>query len=270
MRRLWLAHFLFCKFIQKEVFLLGKQGNALQNLNQKQMEELKLKRTLKGYFFGFLSAVILAGGVTYAANTTTLYDVLTNGVKIVVDGQKINPTDVNGNQVEPIIYNGTTYLPVRAVANALGKAVYWDGPNYTVYLGNMNGSLEYPTVELEQMKSINENVYKTEQLTDNYGNRYNRAVKYYGSNDQFEYLLNMKYKKFKGILYIPEGETKNGTVYLKIIADGRTIYTSPEMTKTSYPVSLDVDVTGYNDVKIEFNYNNYSPYACLADAGFYQ
>ncbi len=57
-------------------------------------------------------------------NTTTLYDVATGGISIVVDGQKINPTDVNGNTVEPMIYNGTAYLPVRAVANSGYCAAY--------------------------------------------------------------------------------------------------------------------------------------------------
>ena len=82
-----------------------------------------MKKTIKGYVLGFITATLLITGIGYAANTTTLYDVITNGVKIVIDGQKLNPTDANGNTVEPIIYNGTTYLPVRAVANAFGKAV---------------------------------------------------------------------------------------------------------------------------------------------------
>lgn len=41
------------------------------------------------------------------------------GVTIYVDDQKINPGDSNGNPVEPMLYNGTTYLPIRAVSAAL-------------------------------------------------------------------------------------------------------------------------------------------------------
>ncbi len=52
-----------------------------------------------------------------------------NDIKIVVDGEKIL-TDK-----EPFIYEGTTYLPVRDVAKAVGKAVEWDGKTNTVYLG---------------------------------------------------------------------------------------------------------------------------------------
>ena len=218
-----------------------------------------------------MSVSVLAAG-----NLTNLTDVLVGGIRIVIDGQELHPTDVNGNPVDPMIYNGTTYLPVRAVASALGKAVYWDGPTYTVYLGNMDGELEYPTVMLKDMVSIAQKPHATNRLVDNYGNRYGSAFFNDRSAISFEYLLNMKYSKFKGTLYIPEGVTDYYGNYLTIEADGHIIYTSPEMNKTSSPVLIDVDVTGYNDVKIYFS-NDYEhhavlgeAYICLADAGFYQ
>ena len=76
--------------------------------------------------------VALAGTALAAGSMTDLKDVLVGGIRIVIDGQELHPTDANGNTVEPMIYNGTTYLPVRAVASAIGKAVSWDGPTYTV------------------------------------------------------------------------------------------------------------------------------------------
>lgn len=232
-----------------------------------------MKQRIQGLIAGVLVGATVAGGVVLAANTTTLYDVIANGVKIVVDGQKLNPTDANGNKVEPIIYNGTTYLPVRAVASALGKAVYWDGPNYTVYLGDMDGELEYPTIRLEDMVSIADNPRESDQLVDNYGNNYNYAIcNKYDLNMQF--LCNMKYSSFKGTLYVPEGENYDDAVRLLIIADGKMIYTSPEMRKTSAPVKVDVDLTGYNDVQISFNngttLGNRCLTVCLGNAGFYQ
>lgn len=58
-----------------------------------------------------------------------------NDIKICIDGNYITPKDAGGNVVEPFIINGTTYLPVRAVASALGKEVDWDGNTRTVFLG---------------------------------------------------------------------------------------------------------------------------------------
>lgn len=233
-----------------------------------------MKQRLHGLIAGVLVGTALISSIAIAANTTTLYDVITSGIKIVVDGKELHPTDTQGNTIEPMIYNGTTYLPVRAVANALGKAVYWDGPNYTVYLGDMNGGLEYPTVKIEDMVSVGDTPRESDELVDNYGNRYNHAIcnMYYHN---MEFLCNMKYSRFKGTLYIPEGETDYRTVYLSIIADGKTIYTSPEMSKTSSPVNIDVNITGYNDVQIKFSdgislASSYYLTVCLGNAGFYQ
>ena len=58
------------------------------------------------------------------------------GFKVYVNDKLIVPTDVNGKTVDVLLYKGTTYLPVRAVANALDQAVAWDGASYSVYIGS--------------------------------------------------------------------------------------------------------------------------------------
>lgn len=44
---------------------------------------------------------------------------------VFVDGKKQTFRDVEGNVVDPILYEGTTYLPVRAIGELMGKTVYW-------------------------------------------------------------------------------------------------------------------------------------------------
>lgn len=58
-------------------------------------------------------------------------------IKLVIDGVEVTPKDVNGKVVEPFTVNGSTFLPVRAVGEALGKKVTWDGNTKTVYLGEV-------------------------------------------------------------------------------------------------------------------------------------
>lgn len=232
-----------------------------------------MKKTVKGYVMGFLSAALLVTCIGYAANTTTLYDVVANGIKIVIDGQKVNPTDANGNTVEPIIYNGTTYLPVRAVANAFGKAVYWDGPNYTVYLGDMDGKLEYPSKEISNDDSIGSGWFNAsgDRLKDNYGNRYSRAICSTYSDNDFEVLCNYKYSKLKGTIYIVNGFSSDYSGQIVIKTDGKTVYTSSELDKRSAPINLDVNITGCNDLEIICTGDiAYSDYLCIGDLGLYQ
>ena len=63
------------------------------------------------------------------------------GITIDIDNIEVVPRDVNGNIVNPFIINGTTYLPVRAIAEALGKNVNWDAETKTVLIED--GSGEY-------------------------------------------------------------------------------------------------------------------------------
>lgn len=188
--------------------------------------------------------------------------------KIVVDGNEIITDNEEGSDAKPIIRNGVKYIPADIVEEAFGKSAYWDGKNYTLYFGSMGGALEYPTEELRNMTSISDEASETDRLKDNYGNTYAHAI----CNDRtkMEYLVNMKYSKFKGTLYIPEGESRDGTVYFSVIADGKTLYSSPELTKASAPIDVDVDITGYNNIKLEFNDDSYPLTVCLANSGFYQ
>lgn len=57
-----------------------------------------------------------------------------SGLEVYVDGDKVALTDVNGAAVEVFASEGTTYLPVRAMSNALNAQVGYNGENYTVYV----------------------------------------------------------------------------------------------------------------------------------------
>ena len=75
----------------------------------------------------------LASTVSAVANTINAQITYRN-IKITVDGSAITPKDATGKTVEPFIMNGTTYLPIRAVAEALGLDVKWDSATNTVGL----------------------------------------------------------------------------------------------------------------------------------------
>ena len=72
----------------------------------------------------------------FATVGTRTAELLYDNIKIMLNGKEIVPTDANGNAVEPFIIDGTTYLPVRGVASALGMNVGWDDGTKTVALDN--------------------------------------------------------------------------------------------------------------------------------------
>ena len=226
-----------------------------------------MKKTLKGYVLGVLSAAVLASGVAYAANTTTLYNVVANGIKIVIDGRKINPTDANGNTVEPVIVDGTTYLPVRAVANALDKAVSWDGATQTVYLGK-NDEIEQPSVWLKDMETFTGNVETksvdevdfggseyNDILTDNTGYVYKNY--WYPFDDKVSYLTNYKYSRFKGTFYLcKKYKSEDYTNRLIVYGDDKLIYTSDGIGSGDKPINFDIDISNVGVLKIVYQHTN--------------
>ena len=95
------------------------------------------KKTVRGFVTGVLASVLVATTIApAAASALREIRVSMGGIKIYVDGNLKKPTDAKGNVVEPMIYDGTTYLPVRALTGMLtDKEVSWDGNTETVYIG---------------------------------------------------------------------------------------------------------------------------------------
>lgn len=89
---------------------------------------------------------------------------LNHEITFVLNGAKWQPTDANGKKVEPITYKGTTYVPLRAVSQALGVPVDYDGTKKQVILGEKRDSVPFlsEAVSFDKSKS-----YYTSSVTRN-------------------------------------------------------------------------------------------------------
>ena len=93
-----------------------------------------------GILFCFMmSLMVVPGFAALVSKTITVY----TGITLYYDGVKVNPKDASGKKVEPLLYNGTTYLPVRAVSELFGEDINWDGNTKSVYIGTMPGKTTY-------------------------------------------------------------------------------------------------------------------------------
>ncbi|MBC8536489.1 PepSY domain-containing protein [Feifania hominis] len=83
-----------------------------------------------------LCTVLLAGVLALSAGAanTTVTAQLSPHFTIEIDGAEKTFYDAGGNEAHPIVYNGTTYLPLRAIGELMGKNVNWDEANLTVTL----------------------------------------------------------------------------------------------------------------------------------------
>ena len=103
----------------------------------------------------------------YTAKATLRYP----GIRIILDGRVLVPRDVNGTAVDPFVIDGTTYLPIRAVASALGLEVDWDDATLTVLL--TSGAKPAGTVTLQVTP---DHGYYYSQLTQTQKLIYDRIV----------------------------------------------------------------------------------------------
>ena len=108
-------------------------------------------------FISILLAVCLLlslGSTAFAAGTTTRQaELYYREVKILLDGKELIPQDVNGKSTEPFIIDGTTYLPIRAVASALGLKVEWKAETSSIHL-TAGGEANYGSGESVGTKRI--------------------------------------------------------------------------------------------------------------------
>ena len=101
-----------------------------------------MKKILKYFVVGVIILTLLAGTAIGETITKTI-EVVYNTVNITVNGTKI--------EADNILYNGTTYVPLRAVAEVLDKEVGWDQNTLTASIndkkatvgGKLNGFKQY-------------------------------------------------------------------------------------------------------------------------------
>ena len=96
-----------------------------------------MKRThLSSFMTGMVTMLLLVciTGSALATSGKVTKELEYRNISVTLDGEKLDLRDAKGNAVEPFMFEGTNYLPVRALAESLGLSVSWDGANATVVL----------------------------------------------------------------------------------------------------------------------------------------
>ena len=223
------------------------------------------KFNFKSFILGVLVTVLILGMTIpgLAEATTKTAELYYNSIKVRLNGKILELKDAQGNDVEPFIMNGTNYLPVRALAEALGLPVSWDAATQTVILGQ-DQEHKQPAAWLGDLNTFTgKHVYEINHYgvyesnsrhVANNGSTYERIL--YPESNEVSYLLNGQYSKFTGTIYLRESHKNaiNGcefgmTIYL-IYLDDQLVYTSDSIKSGSLPCDFSIDVTNAYQMKI--------------------
>ncbi|MEK4063944.1 MULTISPECIES: stalk domain-containing protein [unclassified Paenibacillus] len=96
----------------------------------------------KAFVSTILASGLLFGAAgVYAADGISLVKAYLNStIKFTVDGASWTPKDASGNKISPLVYNGSTYLPAKAVGEALNAEVLWNSGSNTVVISTTGGA----------------------------------------------------------------------------------------------------------------------------------
>lgn len=168
----------------------------------------------------FICLVFLMGitiGAVGASNQEEIKAFLDYSLKIKLNGRDFNPIGADGKEIKPIIYKSTTYLPVRAIGEALSIAVDYDGKTHTVYLG------EKDRIPVEGKDYVNNytsqySIDKNQLIVN--GKEYKWGIVYTGTAGYYEFSgfvhPNGNYQKFGGVACMEDLDNTTDEVTIKI------------------------------------------------------
>lgn len=222
-------------------------------------------------------ALCALGSTVMAKQMSETAEIFYNNIKIYIDGAEIVPKDANGNPTEAFIMNGTTYLPIRAVSNAFGQEVEWDGATHSVYIGkrdhtkpdNYLDKIQYN--DYKEGNGVNDFAIINGTIEDYNNNTYTSGLifyKYSGNavnedkdNAQItiSYPLNSQYEILKGKIVLPKNynlntwgkdDARTGATDVWFYGDNKLLYKATNVT-SSMPFKFDIDTEGVNQLTIK-------------------
>jgi outer membrane protein assembly factor BamB len=221
---------------------------------------------MKKYLVWLLITVLVVSiaTVALASFTDTEIQVSFRNIKIIHNGKTIQ------TNLEPFIYNGHVYLPIRDISQLFSVPVAWDQDNNTVILGTKE-KLFYSLAEIP---------FKEATLTEqpdgtfkNTGSSYNQSLSgirfatikgkvfkdslYFGGigNEYFLFPLNGDFETFSFIAGATDDSTiidsQDDYAIIKVYGDSKLLYESPHLSPKTDAIFTTIKVKGVQTLKIE-------------------
>jgi len=99
-----------------------------------------MKRNLTSFFAGALSMFLLGSLAVSGLASDGTFSITAAPINVMVNGDVFQPKDAAGNDALVFVYDGTTYAPLRALAEAYGLQVGYDGSRNMATVSSSTGT----------------------------------------------------------------------------------------------------------------------------------
>ncbi|MDD3654258.1 MAG: stalk domain-containing protein [Desulfotomaculaceae bacterium] len=210
----------------------------------------------KGIRVIVLCAVFVFGitlGAIGAANQEEVKAIINYELKIKLNGQDFTPTRADGMVMRPLLYNDSTYLPVRAIAEALSIAVDYDAATQTVYLGE-KGRTPLEGIHFDHLWSC-QLTFDQSQLFVN-GKQYQSGILYTGTDGYKEMggfvLPKGQFQKFGGVACLQDDDNTTDEVTIKIREKDQSGKVLKELkVKNGESIAFEIDIPNMQQLYIQ-------------------
>jgi hypothetical protein len=222
-----------------------------------------------------LTSVLLGSVGVYASSQLRKIEAYYNVKDIVINRVSKMPTE------QPFTYNGSTYVPLRYISEALGENVDWEASTQSIYIGQRDPNQAYylegavknmGTGDGEYLGVVNQekifSIYHANRTTEtnNIGETFDTflSLRGYSSNVQtIDYPLNGQFKRFRTTIGISDGtKSVQTTTTVKVFGD-QSLIKEFELAPGGFPEEIDIDVSNYNKLSFEVRCNYYSSNAII-------
>ena len=173
-----------------------------------------MKKSYVAAALALTSCLIL--GTAAASQSQNVTATFRPDMKLKVNGTTYTVRDTTGKEVSPLVYNGTTYLPLASLGQLLGAEVSWDGATQTVLVsdtGSSTGSASYVGEAKAKETALSHAGLSASQVTflevklDRDDGRMVYEVEFYSGNKEYDYEIDASTGAIVGYDYDIENYT---------------------------------------------------------------
>ena len=106
-----------------------------------------MKKNVVSFVSGAIAMLLLVGLPVTALAASGAIRIEVSPISVLVNGEVFQPKGANGNDVMVFTYSGTTYAPLRALAEAYGLEVGYDGERHIATVSKQPTQTQTPIAD---------------------------------------------------------------------------------------------------------------------------